>query len=54
MGRALAERKEGVVISGSLISNLRFADDISALAETNDDLQIMMRSIVPTKQGEWA
>jgi len=45
MGRALAEREEGAIIGGNLISNLRFADDIGALAESNQGLQDNMNSI---------
>jgi len=35
MSRAMADRSEGVIISGNLIINFRFADDISTLAESN-------------------
>ena len=45
MGRALAGREEGVVISGNVISYLRFADDIAALSESNHDLQEAMSSV---------
>jgi len=42
MSQAMADRSEGAVISDNLISNLRFTDDISTLAESNQNLQEVM------------
>ena len=36
---ALENNETGATISGNLISNLRFADDICLVATSNDDLQ---------------
>ena len=50
MARAAVEIDDiEAVISGSIISNLRFADDISMLAESSMSLQDMARNI--NKQG---
>ena len=45
MGRALVQSEEGAIIGGNLISNLRFADDIGSLAESNQGLQNSISSI---------
>ena len=45
IGRALVQSEEGAMIGGNLISNLRFADDIGSLAESNQGLQNSMSSI---------
>jgi len=37
MASALVEVKEGAVMNGRIINNLRFTDDITALAENQDD-----------------
>jgi len=39
MARALKDVDVGAVIGGTIISSLRFADDIAAMAEEEDDLQ---------------
>jgi len=36
---AMEENEIGATISGNLIANLRFADDICLVATSNDDLQ---------------
>ena len=45
MGRAPVQSEEGAIIGGNLISNLRLADDIGSLAESNQGLQNSMSSI---------
>ena len=45
MARALKDVDAGAVIGGTIISNLRFADDIAALAEEEDDLQETVNQI---------
>jgi len=45
MSRAVADRREGIVFCGKRISNLRFVDDISTLAESKPDLQEVMRVV---------
>ena len=39
MQHALAETEAGVTISGEVVNNLRFADDIDLIAETEEQLQ---------------
>jgi len=46
MAMAMKDVDAGAVISGYVISNLRFADDIAALAETEEELQHMVNNIV--------
>jgi hypothetical protein len=43
--RSLADVEVGVMIGGTIISNLRFADDIAATADTAQALQVIMESI---------
>ena len=45
LGRALVQSEEGAIIGGNLMSNLRFADDIGSLAESNQGLKNSMSSI---------
>ena len=42
---ALIQSEEGAIIGGNLTNNLRFADNIGALAESNQGLQNSMSSI---------
>ena len=51
MGRALVQSEEGAIIGGNLISNLRFADDIGSLAESNEGLQNSLSSI--SLEADW-
>ena len=46
MARALTDVDAGAVINGHVISNLRFADDIAALAEKEKELQQVVDNIV--------
>src|SRR5664279_5444953 len=46
MACSLDEVDTGAVMSGRIINNLRFADDIAVLAENQDDLQGMINRIV--------
>ena len=39
MQHALANTEAGVKISGEIVNNLRFADDIDLIAETEEQLQ---------------
>jgi exonuclease III len=45
MARALISNEEGITIGGTLINNLRFADDIAALSESENGLQNTVESI---------
>jgi len=45
---ALDDNQVGVCISGSVISNLRFADDISLLADSDLDLQSLVDKVNKT------
>ena len=45
MARAVIDVDAGAVLSGTKINNLRFADDIAAMAEDEDDLQEMVDHI---------
>ena len=51
IGRALVQSEERAMIGGNLISNLRFADDIGSLAESNEGLQNSMSSI--SLEADW-
>jgi len=42
---ALENNKIGATVSGNLISNLRFADDICLVATSNDDLQQLVDAV---------
>jgi len=46
MAMALKDVDAGALINGSIINNLRFADDIAATAESQDDLQMIVDNIV--------
>ena len=46
MARALKDVNAGAVMNGNVISNLQFADDIAALAESQDELQGLVNNIV--------
>ncbi|CAM4728174.1 unnamed protein product [Leuciscus chuanchicus] len=46
MASALEEANEGAVMNGRIINNLRFADDIAALAENQGDLHVVIDRIV--------
>ena len=48
MARALDDGNLGAIVSGSIVSNLKFADDIGLLSETADDLQ----SLIDRAQAE--
>ena len=41
MARALDDGNLGAIVSGSIVSNLKFADDIGLLSESADDLQTL-------------
>jgi len=41
----MVDKSEGVIISGNLLSILRFADDISTLAESNQALQEVISAV---------
>lgn len=43
--KALWERTEGVNIGGTIINNIRFPDDTAIMAESSEDLQILLDSI---------
>jgi Reverse transcriptase (RNA-dependent DNA polymerase) len=43
---ALGAMNEGAVMNGRIINNLRFADDIAVLAESQEDLRVMVTKIV--------
>lgn len=43
--KALYERPEGVNIGGTLINNLRFADDTAIMAESAEDLQTLLEGV---------
>jgi len=45
---ALENNESGASISGNLISNLRFADDICLVAISNDDLQQLVDAVHTT------
>jgi len=51
MARALKSNKQGITIGGTLISNLRFVDDIASLAEGDSALQEVVTSIA-TESGK--
>ena len=42
MARALDDENLGAIVSGSIVSNLKFADDIGLLSESADDLQTLI------------
>ena len=42
MARALDDGNLGAIVSGSIVSNLKFADDIGLLSESADDLQTLI------------
>jgi len=46
MARALNDVNAGAVLNGNVISNLQFADDIAAMAESQDELQELVNNIV--------
>jgi len=46
MARALKDVNAGAVMNGNVISNLQFANDIAALAESQDELQGLVNNIV--------
>ena len=52
MSRTLHEVDAGVVISGHVVDNLRFADDIAAVAENECQLQTVVNGI--DKVQRWA
>ena len=45
MAYATYESAIGVYIQGHLINNLRFADDIALLAESAEDLQLLVNLV---------
>jgi len=47
---ALGMKKEGVVVSGSRISHLKFADDIALTTESQKKLQAMIDRVVTESQ----
>ena len=48
MQHALAETEAGVKISGEVVNNLRFADDIDLIAETEEQLQELKNRVNTT------
>jgi len=40
--RALEDEKLGVIVSRAKINNLKFGDDIALVAESRDDLQLLI------------
>jgi len=46
MAISLSEVKAGAVMNGLVINNLRFADDIAAIAESEEDLQEIVSKII--------
>ena len=51
MARALELEDVGVMISGSRLSNLEFADDIALLAESSNDLQLLVDRVEGESKG---
>ena len=51
MAMALEDVETGALINGSIINNLRFADDIAATAESQDDLQMIVDNIVEASKS---
>ena len=51
MSDALEEHDGKVSIGGRNITNLRFADDINALAEEEQELEAQVESLDKTAQG---
>ena len=51
MSDALEEHDGKVSIGGRNITNLRFADDINALAEEEQELEALVESLDKTAQG---
>ena len=52
MSDALEEHDGKVGIGGRNITNLRFADDIDALAEEEQELESLVESLVSTKPAQ--
>ena len=48
MSYALEEHDEKVSIGGRNITNLRFADDIDSLAEEEQELEVLVESLLKT------
>lgn len=46
MTEALEEELGGIVINGTRINNLRYAEDTVLLAETMEDLQRMLNKVI--------
>ena len=51
MSDALEEHDGKVSIGGRNITNLRFADDIDALAEEEQELEVLVESLDKPAQG---
>ena len=51
MSNALYERKRKFSIGGRNITNLRFADDIVALAEKGQELEVLVKVSTKPAQG---
>ena len=51
MSDALEEHDRKISISGRIITNLQFADDIDALAEEGKELEALVESLDETAQG---
>lgn len=48
---SLEEEESGVQIGGVWINNLRFADDVSVLSETHEQLQVMVNRVVEESEN---
>jgi Reverse transcriptase (RNA-dependent DNA polymerase) len=51
MAMALKDVEAGALMNGSIINNLRFADDIAAITESQDDLQMIVDNIVEASKS---